>query len=63
MDFYAAFTGWWQEHHGDEKASFSPSFVGNNLAALAHPRIAQDKVILRKEDGTRHYIGSTLNAE
>lgn len=62
VDFYAAFTGWRQETHGDEKTSFSRSFVGKNLAALSHPLIGQDKDVF-KEGGVRYYMGIALNEE
>ena len=63
MDFFAAFRGWRQETHGDEKVRLSPSFVGKNLAALSHPRIGQDKKAFREEDGRRFYIGIALTTE
>lgn len=63
VDFYAAFTGWREENHGDGKASFSPSFVGKNLRALSHPKIAQDKDVFKNEWGTRYYVGIKLNNE
>ncbi|WP_375305100.1 DUF5906 domain-containing protein [Bradyrhizobium sp. A11] len=62
-DFHAAFTGWRQDNHGDDKANFSRSFVGRHLAALSHPLIGQDKETFREADGTRYYVGIGLNVE
>ena len=62
VDFHAAFTGWRQEHHGDDKTNFSRSFVGKNLSALSHPLIGQDKDVF-KENGVRYYMGVAFNDE
>jgi phage/plasmid-associated DNA primase len=63
IDFYAAFTGWRLENHGDDKAIFSRSFVGKHLAALSHPQIVQDKNAFKDVGGTRYYLGISLNHE
>ncbi|MHC2661686.1 DNA primase family protein [Bradyrhizobium diazoefficiens] len=61
VDFFAAFSKWWSEHHGDEKSRLSPSLVGGHLAALRDPRIVQDKNRFKNRKGLRFYIGIKLN--
>ena len=48
-DFYAAFTGWREETHGDKKAAMDPRWIGRNLAALANPWIVQDNDAFKEE--------------
>jgi phage/plasmid-associated DNA primase len=62
-DFCAAFLGWREATHGDDKTSHGPHFIGKNLAALSHPRIGQNKDVFKEQDGRRFYVGIALDVE
>jgi P4 family phage/plasmid primase-like protien len=61
VDFYAAFSKWWKEQHGDEKGRLNPSLVGRHLADLGDPLIVQNKSKFKNRKGLRFYIGIKLN--
>jgi hypothetical protein len=63
VDFYAAFSKWWREQHGDEKGRLGPSMVGRHLADLCDPLIVQNKNRFKNRKGLRFYVGIKLNDE
>lgn len=61
-DFCAAFTSWWLDNKGDGHGSPRAERIGWAIRALGDPRIAHDRVGLRR-NFQRYYAGFKLNVE